>query len=103
MKFTVPGAKPADAEAAYQAIIDEVKDQLRIPIGTRRIASIRYLHDKRRYLAKVGGLDPQQGRYQVVAILEAKPHIIYTRTEAGGQGLTMLVNSDEITEIIDFA
>ncbi len=103
MKFFVPGATTSSYEAAYQGILASVKDQLRIPIAGRRIYNIKYIHDKKRCRAEVGGLDPQQGRYQVVAIFESKPHIIFTRAEDGGQGLTILVNSDEITEIEDFA
>jgi hypothetical protein len=102
MKFFVPQTEVSEYETAYQGILRSVKDQMRMPITDRRIYSINYVHDKKKFRAKVGDLDPQQGRYEVVAILESKPHVIFTRAENGDPGLTMLVNSDEITEIEDF-
>jgi hypothetical protein len=102
MKFFVPQTEASEYETAYQGILRAVKDQMRMPITERRIFSISYVHDKKKFHADVGGLDPQQGRYEVLAILESKPHVIFTRAENGDPGLTMLVNSDEITDVEDF-
>ena len=102
MKFFVPRTKASEYGASYESIISVVKDQLRTPITERKIFSINYTHDKKRLRAEVGGLDPQMGRYEVCAIFESKPHIIFTRTEKGEPALTILVNSDEVTAVEDF-
>jgi hypothetical protein len=102
MKFFVPQAQPSEYEATYQAICGVVKDQLRTPLSERRIFSLSYTHDKRRFRAEVGQLDPQQGRYEVLAIFESKPHIIFTRAQNGGHGVTILVSSDEVTAVEEF-
>lgn len=101
MKFFVPQASPAEYEATYGAIKKLVTEQLKTPITPRRIRRIDYLHDKKTYHLQVGSLE-QQGRYEVLAILESKPYIIYTRTKSGQGGITILVNCDEVTAVEDF-
>jgi hypothetical protein len=103
MKFFVPQVAPGDFQATYEGIVKAVKDQLRIPIVERKIFSINYIHDKKPWRAEVGQLDPEHGRYKVVAIFEAKPYIVYTRALNGDQGITILVSGDEISAIEDFS
>ena len=102
MKFFIPNTKPSEAEAAYASLVNVVKDQLRIAITPRRIYGMHYVHDKKRLHVQVGSMDPQQGRYVVCAILESKPYVVVTRTESGQDGLTMLINGDEVTSIDEF-
>jgi hypothetical protein len=102
MRFFVPHVSAAKTTDTYDNIVKSVKDQLRVTIATRKIFSISYVHDKKMLKAQVGKPDPQSGRYEVVAILEAKPYIVFTRGNDGGPGLNLLVSHDEITEVIDF-
>lgn len=102
MKFFIPHIAEDKYDLAYSNIITSVKEQMRIPVAARKIYTLEYIHDKRRRIAQVGQLDPQQGRYEVFAILEAKPYIVYTRRSDGGAGLTILVSNDEVTTITDF-
>lgn len=103
MKFFIPRTKPREYEETYREITKQLKDQLRMPIAERRIFSVHYTHDKKKWCAEVGQLEEQEGRYEIVAIFESKPFIVFTRSEAGGQGVTILVNKDEITSIEEFA
>ena len=103
MKFFIPELEPTQYEEAYRNMRDAVHDQMRTTITERRIRSISYLHDKKRYVATVGETMPKQDRFEVMAIYESKPYVIFTRTKSGGQGVTILVNQDEITDIEEFA
>ena len=102
MKFFVPQSARREYQTTYDEIRKSVKEQLRVQIAERKIFSIDYVHDKKPWRAEVGQLDPQQGRYEVIAIFQSKPHIVFTRSPNGASGLTILVNSDEITEVEDF-
>lgn len=102
MKFFVPQSARREYQETYEGIRKSVKEQLRVQIAERKIFSIDYVHDKKKWRAEVGQLDPQQGRYEVIAIFQSKPHIVFTRAVDGANGLTILVNSDEITEVEDF-
>jgi hypothetical protein len=102
MKFFVPQVKRSQHQATYDEIAKGVKEQLRVQITERKIFSLDFTKDKKKWHAEVGQLDPQQGRYEILAIFESKPHIIFTRTTTGTDGLTILVSNDEITGIEDF-
>ncbi len=102
MKFFVPQASRSEYQSAYEGIAKAVKDQLRVAITDRRIFSIEFIQDKKNWRAEVGQPDPQQGRYEVIAIFESKPHIIFTKAADGSQGLTILISNDDITKVEDF-
>jgi hypothetical protein len=102
MKFFVPGVSDAQAEVAYQALFEAAKDQLRTTITPKRIYSLRYLHDKRRLRAVVGEVHPEHPRYKILAILESQPYIVMTQGPDGKHGPTIMINSAEITEAIEF-
>jgi len=102
LRFFVPQAKKSEYEASYQAIIDHIKDQLGWKLSERRIASLRHIHDKREFLTEVGELEPQEYRYQVMAIFESNAYIIFTRTPDGHTGTTILVDKTEALATIDF-
>jgi hypothetical protein len=99
MNFFIPRVGADRHQTTYDNITKIVKDQLGTVISERRVFSINYVHDKKKRRAEVGQLDPQMGRYEVAAIFESKPHIVFTRAIDGGKGLTMLVSSEEITDI----
>lgn len=103
MQFFVPQFPPGEHEVVYAQLLDAVKDQMRMPITGRRIHAIKYVHDKKTLTARVGERDPQQGRFEVLAIFESKPYVLATRTPNGGTGVMILVDSNEITEVEEFA
>jgi hypothetical protein len=102
MKFFIPGVQRAQSEAVYKALFDTAKDQLRTPISPKRILSVRYIHDKREVVLKIGEPHPQNYRYVVMAIFESQPHIVVTQSSSAKPGPTFMVNSAEITEVTEF-
>jgi hypothetical protein len=102
MRFFVPGISNPQAEAAYRALYEAAKDQLRTPITAKRILSLNYVHDKQAVCVRVGEAHPEQYRYRVVAILESRPFIVMTQSLTGSPGPTYMVNSAEITEVTEF-
>ena len=103
MKFFIPHVKARQYEDTYEEITKLLREQLRTPIADRRIFSLRYTHDKKEWYAEVGQLEEQEGRYEILAIFESKPFIVFTQLKNGDQGLTILVNKDEVTAIEEFA
>ena len=102
MKFFLPSTRGAQAEIAYAEIVELMRKQLRWPITPRRIRSLEYTHDKRKYALEVGELDGQEGRYIVTAILESSQYIAYTRSPSGEPGVIILVSPDDVTLVEDF-
>jgi len=102
MKFFIPGVPDHGVEAAYQALYDTAKAQLRTPITPRRIFRLEYVHDKRNRHLAVGEAHPEHHRYQILAILESKPYIVMTRDLSGEIGPTFMVNGTEITDVTEF-
>lgn len=86
----------------YGQTRDLLKEQLRWPITDRRIASLRYVHDKKVCTATVGQLENQNHRYEIVAIYESSLYIVYTRAPNGAAGVTILVAKEEVTDVEDF-
>ena len=103
MKFFVPQFPSTQHELAYASLLDVVKDQMRTKVTDRRIHAIKYVHDKKRLVARVGGLDPQQGRFEVLAIFESTPFAIMSRTKSGRDTVMILVNSAEVEEVEEFS
>ena len=99
MKFYLPNTKKNEQEAVYRDIISVLVDQFRLPINARRIHSISYTTGKHKWHAEVGKLEEQENRYEIVAIFESKPYIVFTKTKDGGSGLTILVDKDEATNV----
>ncbi len=103
MNFFVPQTKKSQQEATYQAISEQIVDQMRWTIAPRRIFSLRWIHDKKEYYAEVGKKEQNEYRYQIMAIMESNSYLIFTRSESGTSGTTILVNKDEVTEVLEFA
>lgn len=102
MRFFIPSTKKSEIDLVYQGMVDFLKDQLRVVISDRKIFSITYIHDKKEILAQVGQLDQKGGRYEIMAIFESNPYIIYTQGKDGGNGVTILVDKNEIAAVKDF-
>lgn len=102
MKFFLPQTERPQYETVYKAIVDSLKEQLRWQVVERRIFSLRYIHDKKEYLAEVGMREPLEHRYEIMAILESNAYIIFTKTAAGQPGTTILVEKSEAQEVIEF-
>ncbi len=102
MKFFVPQAKKSEQEATYQAISEQIVEQMRWTIAPRRIYSLKWLHDKKQYSAEVGQLEHNENRYTIMAILESNAYLIFTRGKNGAPGTTILVNKDEAYDVVEF-
>jgi hypothetical protein len=102
MKFFVPHAKRAECETVYTDIARSLKDQFRMRIDERRIFALDYVNSKRRWRAEVGQLEQQEDRYEIIAIYESKSYIIFTRTQSGEAGLTIMVDKSEVTAVEEF-
>lgn len=101
MEFFIPNTEKVGFESFYTDIIAKIKDQLKVVITSRKIFSISYTHDKKPCYAEVGKLE-RNGRYEILAIFEANPYIVFTKAKNGEQNLTILVSKEEITQIQDF-
>jgi hypothetical protein len=102
MRFFIPHTSKAEAEGAYSDIVASLKSQFRLPIHERRILSLSYTNSKKRWHAKVGQLEQQEQRYEILAIFESKSFIIFTRSTSGDPGPIILVDKDEVTAVEDF-
>lgn len=103
VKYFIPQTKRRDHAAAYNVMVAAVKDQLGAVVGERKIFSISYMQEKKHRYAEVGKLDQQEGRYEIMAILDWNPYIVFTRTKAGKPGVMVLISKDDVTNIQDFA
>jgi hypothetical protein len=68
----------------------------------RRIYSLGFTHDKKKYHVEVGGFDPFEHNYEVLAILESNTYLIYGRRPNNGRTTTILVNKAEVDSIVEF-
>ncbi len=102
MNFFVPQATRREQETAYAEIVTLFEEQMRWEVKPRRIQSIKYRYDKHDYYAEVGGLDPSEGRYEVLAILESNVYVVYARSKDGVHGTSTLVSKEEVYELSEF-
>jgi hypothetical protein len=102
MQFFIPHIGKLEADSAYQGIIKELESQFRLPILDHRIFSLSYTNSRKKWYAEVGQLEEQEGRYQIVAILESKQFIVFTHTPEGKPGPIILVDKDEVTSVENF-
>lgn len=102
MKFFIPHVSPADTEAVYAKIKATLHSQLRLPIEDRRIQSLSYTNSRKRWVAEIGELEQQERQYEILAILDAKQYIVFTRSIRGGSGPIILVDKDEVTAVVEF-
>jgi hypothetical protein len=102
VKFFIPNTPAAEAEATYQKMAQLLKLQFRLPILERRIFSLTYTNSKKNWFAEVGQMEDQQNLFQIAAIFESKTYIIVTKTSSGKDGLIIMVDKDEVTEVVEF-
>lgn len=98
----MPQVERRDSETEYQKILAALKSQLGWKFTDRRLHNLHYLHDKREYEMQVGELEPQERRYQVMAIFESNAYVVFTRTPDGFSGTTILVDKTEVLAAVDF-
>ncbi len=99
MKFFVPRTKPAKYQGAYENMAALLKDQLKATIGTERIYSLNYHQDKKDWRLQVGELEPRENRYEVLAIFESRPYIVFTRSRTSNAGTTILIDASDVTKV----
>jgi len=91
VKFFIPHAKDKkEAEKVFQGIKKFTKKSVGWDATDRRIFSLTYLHDRKKYHSEVGKPDDRVNE-EVVAILES---VI--------RGEPVLVGKEEVKRIIDF-
>src|SRR5262245_35338254 len=103
MKFFIPHAKDdVHAEEVYDGIKRFVGEQTFGMVTSRRIYSVRFVHDGVFYTAKVGSVFERTGE-PVVAILEgAVIYYICTPTRGVHQEVPYLVGRRQVDEIEEF-
>ena len=102
MKFFIPHTPAAEADATYQKLAQLLRLQFRLPIVERRIFNLTYTNSKKEWFAEVGELEEQNGEYEIVAIFESKTYIIFTRAADGRDGVTIMVDKAEVTDVEEF-
>ena len=102
MKFFIPTAKEdQDAQNIYEATKKFAKETSLWNITDRKIYSIRYVHEGKEYVAKVGQIEPRTKEH-VIAILESNAFLVCTTHRGVLGGEPMLVGHEEIRSIEDF-
>jgi len=102
MKFFIPHAKDEkQAEKVLQGIIKFAKEEIGWDITNRRIFSISYTHEGKKYHSEVGQIDDRVSE-EVIAILESHIYFVCTPNRGVIRGMPVLVGREEAKEIIDF-
>ena len=106
MKFFIPHAKDKkQAEKVLQGIIKFAKENFKgsawRDITNRRIFSLSYTHEGKKYHSEVGKLDDRVNE-EVIAILESYTYFVCTPNRGVIRGTPVLVGKEEAKEIIDF-
>jgi len=102
VKFFIPHAKDKkQAEKVLQGIIKFAKQEIGWNITNRRIFSLSYTHEGKKYHSEVGKLDDLVNE-EVIAILESTTYFVCTPNRGVIRGMPVLVGKEEAEEIIDF-
>jgi hypothetical protein len=83
-------------------MIAAIKYQFNWKATERRILSLSYTRDRRNIVARVGEREQFEHHFEVVGIFEAGMYLVVTRLPNGNPGPTIIVNTAEVTEVIDF-
>ena len=102
VRFFIPSVKKSELESSYTDMIAAIKYQFNWKVSERRIQSLTYLHDRRKVVARVGEPEQFEHHYIVVAIFEAGMYLVVTRHPNGNPGPTIVVNTAEVSEVVDF-
>jgi hypothetical protein len=98
MKFFIPNAKD-DYQA--QEIFEGILNYNNCIIGKildRKIHSITYKHNNKKYTATVGSYEKRTNE-QIIAILESNSFLICTPNRGVNSGIPILVGYDEILSV----
>ena len=102
MKFFIPHAKDnKQAEEVLQNVKKFAKETIGWNITNRRIFSLSYTHEGKKYHSEVGKPDDRVGE-EVMAILESYTYFVCTPNRGVLRGEPVLVGKEEADRIIDF-
>jgi hypothetical protein len=105
MKFFIPYAKDKEQEQnVYDATRKFLSEELGAEFTDRKIFSLRYHHDGKSYYAEVGKEHGLNGE-PVIAILYEDMRKLYhvcTPNRGVARGMSILVGSHEVEEVVDF-
>jgi len=100
--FFIPHVKDKkEAEKVFQGIKKFAKKSVGWEVTDRRIFSLTYLHDRKKYHSEVGKPDDRVNE-EVVAILESYTYLVCTYNRGVFRGEPVLVGKEEVKKIIDF-
>lgn len=103
MQFFIPHAEESssDPEQIYAAIVEFAEEQSGWKVQDRRIYSLEYHHEGKRYTARVGEYEPRT-REEVIAILRSVTYLVCTPKRGVARGEAMMVGMNEVDAVIDF-
>ena len=102
MKFFVPEAEnETEALSVWKATRKFAEETLGWKVSERRIFSISYRHDGKKYYVEVGKPDPRI-REIVLVILESDTYLVCTPNRGVLRGMPILVGRNEAEKIRDF-
>ncbi len=105
MKFFIPFAESeAEAQREYAALKHCAAGREVESLSERKIHSLRYRHNGRKYYARVGKVHAANQEL-VLAILYDPPRDLYlicTPTRGGWSGSPLLVGGPSVTTVADF-
>ncbi len=105
MRFFVPYTQNAVGE---QSVYDSIKQFLhkedQAEFLERRIFSLRYTHDGKKYYAEVGREHALNGETVIAILYEPARHLYHvcTPTRGAARGMSILVGEDSVQEAVDF-
>jgi hypothetical protein len=102
VKFFIPYTKDKkQAEKVLQGIKKFAKETIGWDITDRRIFSLSYTHEGKKYHSEVGKPDDRVDE-EVIAILESYTYLVCTPNRGVLRGEPVLVGKEEVKKIIDF-
>jgi hypothetical protein len=105
MKFFIPFAKDeAQEQDVYGGIHKFLSQELGAVFTDRRVFSLRYHHDGKKYYAEVGK-EHSLNKEPVIAILYEDLRKLYhvcTPSRGVVRGMSILVGAAEVEEVVDF-
>ncbi len=103
MKFFIPHSNDeSEAISVYQGIKSFAETQTSWTISGRRIYSISYRHEGKKYTATVGERENRVGE-EVIAILDSVTYLVCTPNRGVIRGEPILVGKAEATIVEDFS
>ncbi len=105
MRFFIPYTQNTEEEqSVYTAIKQLLRNVAQAEFSKRRIFSLRYTHDRKKYYAEVGRAHTLNGE-PVIAILYEPARQLYhvcTPTRGVVRGWSILVGEGTVQEAVDF-